>query len=214
MNKVTESKLYHAVEGKRGLSKKREYKIYLEGEKTPLFEVKEKLNPIKGFFRFFGSLTGGNAMSAFKLYVIDANGKTHYTIRKGMGTIEMASFRLKNESGDTIGKCSNKIKFKDDSFIEIFDGEKNKLFKSGLGGGGRTWYPIYIYEADKAGSEDYGNTISGEVFCEISKTSGTKLFNTSGDQFDITFAAPPKDMDTFARIVNFLVCVDFAYDTK
>ncbi|OIQ35534.1 MAG: hypothetical protein BM555_04010 [Crocinitomix sp. MedPE-SWsnd] len=199
------------VEKKRSFAnKRREYFVHVNGEENHSFDIKENSNFFKNLIRMMSG--GKDAMAKFKMSLLDASGSELYKIKKGVGPFEMAPFKLCDNVGNPIYIASNKIKMSDDSFVEILNPSKEILFKSGLENG-RTWFPVYLYESEKA--ETGIMTISGEPFAVMSKEKSGGLGRMhSGNVYKFSLAEETDNQETVAMLINFMVAIDFGYDNR
>jgi hypothetical protein len=197
---------FKIIEGKRRLNKTRSYEVYTSSGTSPLLIIQESVGLGKKLMR----LLSGDGMGSVKLSIAEPNGTVQYAIKKKMGPFETSPFRLFDATGNVLATCSNKIKLKDDSFIEILNPSKKNIFKSGLSHG-RAWFPIHIYKAEDTQSDI--NSISGKTFAKLSKTSGSIIGN-SGDEYELVFTNTLTDEVQFLQILTYVVTADYAYDNE
>jgi hypothetical protein len=197
---------FRLTEGKRRLNKTRSYELYTTTGAEPLLTIQEKVGIGKKIMR----LISGDGMGSVKLSVSEKGSSELYSIKKKMGPFETSPFRLYDTHGSVHATCSNKIKFKDDSFIEILNVNKEIIFKSGLTNA-RTWFPIHIYKSEDATSNI--TEISGKTFAKISKTSGS-ILGSSGDEYLLQFTDKIEDKVQFMQILTYAITADYAYDNK
>lgn len=207
MNPLEQETSYRLEERKRILRGVRNYDLYTASGTSPLYTIEEKANIFKKLSRFIF----GESMAIMKFSVKNADGSEKFVLKKGFGPANMSSFKMLTTSGEMISRAANPIKFKDDSFIEIFDPNKEILFKSGLSHG-RRWFPIKIYPAETVESNWLMNTISGEVYASISRDDNRIV--SSGNRYSIDLAEAPKTEEALINIANFAITADFHYDHK
>lgn len=204
-------KTIELVEKRRSLfNKKREYFVHVNGEETNTFDITEKSNFFKSFLRIMQQ--GKDAMAKFNLSILDASGTEIYKIKKSVGPFEMAPFKLCDTSGNPIFICSDRIKFGDDSFIEITNKSKDILYKSGLGDR-RKWFPVYIFDSNSAETSVQG--IQGNPVATITreKSGGIGRLH-SGNIYKLSLADEIDDQEKIAMLINFMVAIDFGYDNR
>ena len=122
MNAKLNTKEFTIKEGKRTLKGPRNYEVYSSLSDLPIYTIKENLWFHKRLFR----IIGGAGFSAIKQDIVNAEGVKKYSLHKPFNVATVASYKLLNTDGEVITMCSNKIKWKDDSFIEIMDKSKKE----------------------------------------------------------------------------------------
>lgn len=155
---------------------------------------------------------GKDAMAKFNLSLIDANGTEIYKIKKSVGPFEMAPFKLCDTSGNPIFVTSNKIKFGDDSFVEILNKSKEILYKSGLGSRS-SWFPVSLFNAETKEATELA--ISGTPIATMTREKSGGLGRMhSGNEYKFTLLEETDNQEMIAMLITFMVAIDFGYDNR
>lgn len=198
---------FRLVEKKRIFRGLRNYEFFTESGTSPIFTIEEKGNLFKKLVR----LTFGEAMASMRFLVKDPSGNLKFQLKKSIGPSTTAYFKLLDHEGKEICRAGNPIKFKDDSFIEVFDMEKKIIFKSGISHR-RRWYPIHVYRSEKAETDWLRDSISGEIYMRLRREDSRIV--SSGNVFSMQFTEPPLSDIEVVNMINFTIIADYQFDHR
>lgn len=198
---------FRLIERKRILRGLRNYDLFTESGTSPIYSICEKGNLLKKMLR----VIFGGAMASMKFEVKDVLGNTKYYLKKNIGPATTSSLRIISLEGKEICRAGNPIKFKDDSFIEIFDMKKQIIFKSGISHRTR-WFPIHVYRSENAQTDWLKDSISGEIYLRL-RREDTKI-GSSGNQYSLQFTEAPKSEAELINMVNFTILADYQFDHR
>lgn len=207
MNKIEQETDYRLVERKRILRGLRNYDLFTESGTTPIFIIQEKGNFLKKLMR----MAFGEALASMRFHVKNDSGDLKFQLKKNLGPATTSSLRLLSAEGKEICRAGNPIKFKDDSFIEVFDMNKRIIFKSGISHRTR-WFPIHIYRSENAQIDWLRDSISGEIYVRLRREDSK--FGSSGNQYSLQFTEAPKSEEELINMVNFAILADYQFDHR
>jgi hypothetical protein len=198
---------FRLVERKRIVRGARNYDLFTESGTSPIYTIEEKASLLKKLMR----IIFGDAMASMRFMIKDINGDLKFMLRKSIGPATTAYFRLLSSENQEICRVGNPIKFKDDSFLEVFDLDKKIIFKSGLSHRKR-WFPIHIYRSERAKTDWLSDTISGEVYVRLRRIDSR--ISSSGNEYLLSFTEAPKTELELINMVNFAVTADYQFDHR
>ncbi len=207
MNEHNQETDFRLVEGKRILRGMRSYELFTDSGTSAILTILEKGSLFKRLMR----LIFGESMAAMRFLVKDESGEVLFQLKKKIGPSSTASFRLLSKEGNEVCRAANPIKFKDDSFIEIFDMEKKIIFKSGISHR-RRWFPIHIYRSENATTDWLSSTISGDIYMRLRREDSR--ISSSGNEYSLQFTDAPKSALELINMVNFAIIADYQFDHR
>ncbi|CAG5082391.1 hypothetical protein [Parvicella tangerina] len=207
MNEHNQETDFRLVERKRILRGLRNYDLYTDSGTSPIYTIEEK----GGFFKKLIRVVFGEAMAGMRFLVKDEHGQLRFQLKKSVGPATTAYLRLLNAEGIEICRAGNPIKFKDDSFIEIFDMNKKIIFKSGLSHQ-RRWFPLHIYRSEHVQTDWLSATISGDIYMRLRREDSR--IASSGNEYSLDFTEAPKSEEELINMVNFAILADYQFDHR
>lgn len=198
---------YRLIEKKRLVRGVRNYEVFTDTGTQAIYTIEEKASIFKRLMRFIF----GDSMAAMRFEIKDTEGAVKFRLRKGIGPANTTSIRLLPIDGTEISRVGNPLKFKDDSFIEVFNPDKKILFKSGLSHR-RRWYPIHVYRTENAQADWLSASISGEIYVRLRREDSR--ISASGNEYSISFTEAPASEEELINMVNFAVTADYYFDHR
>ena len=217
---MEKSDFYLIKEHGRGLNKSRKYDVYIPESDQPVMHLHEKAGAFKSLWRLMSS---SPLMSTMKIPATNKSGETEFIIKRGVNLNAEGGFKVLDASGTQLAAINNKIKFKDDSYLEVFDEKKNLMYKSAIQAGYTRDFPIYVFRPGKE-TENSAGSISipkEQIIAEIGDNRNPVIkeiiqgfsFPTK-DSYYLRIEDPELDEKSRQILMGFVLAVDFARDAS